>query len=376
MKFIHLSDLHLGKRIDDFSLIDDQADILVKILNIVKEEKPDGIIIAGDVYDRSIPTEEAIKLWDSFLNSLVCDGNKVYAISGNHDSAVRFSEHNELIHSAGIYLAPAYDGEVKPLCIEDEHGKVNIYMLPFIKPINVRQYFPEEDINSYTDACRVAIEHMNVDQSQRNLLIAHQFVTGAVTCDSENISVGGLDNVDVSVFDCFDYVALGHIHGKQSIGRETVRYCGTPLKYSFSETKHIKSVTVLEMEEKGKITIREIPLKPLHDMREIKGSYEELTLKKNYEGTDVDDYIHVILTDEDDVIDAIGKLRLIYKNIMKLSYDNKRTRENKTITDLQNLNSKSPLELFEELYELQNNQKMSDNQRQLATELIESIWED
>lgn len=374
MKFIHLSDLHLGKRVNEFSMIEDQKYILTKIINIIDEEKPDGVLIAGDVYDRAVPSEEAMQLWDDFLNRLSKRDINVFAISGNHDSAIRFSDHGRLIENTGIYLSPVYDGNAKVHTLEDENGKLNIYMLPFIKPALVRALFPEEKIENYTDACRVAIDHMNIDKKERNIIIAHQFVTGATRCDSEEVVVGGLDNVNAEIFDCFDYVALGHIHGKQRIGRAEVRYCGTPLKYSFSEKDHKKSVTIIEMGVKGQLDIRETELVPLHDLREIKGTYDELTAKKNYEGTNTDDYIHAVLTDEEDVVDAIGKLRVIYPNLMKLSYDNKRTRENRVIEDAEDVESKTPIELFEEFYEMQNNQPMGDEQKAYSIELIEAIW--
>ncbi|MCR5747302.1 MAG: exonuclease SbcCD subunit D, partial [Lachnospiraceae bacterium] len=325
MKFIHLSDLHLGKRIYETSMLEDQEYILKEILSVIIEEKPNGVLIAGDVYDRSVPSEDAMRLWDSFLIRLSKTGIPVYAISGNHDSAIRFSDHSELVETSKIYLSPAYNGNVKCCTLEDRYGKLNIYLLPFIKPAVVRSIFPDEEIRDYTDACRVAVEHMNTDQKERNILVAHQFVTGALKCDSEEVTVGGLDNVDASVFDGFDYVALGHIHGKQAIGRETVRYCGTPLKYSFSEKDHKKSVTIVELEEKGTVNIREIPLIPKHDLREIRGTYDELMLKENYENTAKDDYIHAVLTDENDVIDAMAKLRVVYPNLMKVTYDNQRT---------------------------------------------------
>lgn len=374
MKLMHLSDLHLGKRVNEFPMLEDQQYILTKIINIVDEEKPDGVMIAGDVFDKSIPGEEAVQLWDDFLNRLVQRNIKVFIISGNHDSAVRVSEYNRLIRTAGVYISPAYSGEVTPVSLEDEHGSLNIYMLPYIKPPIVRSFFPEEKIDDYTDACRVAIGQMQVNPKERNVLITHQFVTGATRCESEEIVVGGLDNVDVSVFDAFDYVALGHIHGRQSIGRETVRYCGTPLKYSFSEKDHIKSVTIVELGAKNDITVRECPLTPRHDLREIRGTYEELTCRENYENTAVDDYIHAVLTDEEDVVDAVLKLRIIYPNLMKLSYDNKRTRGNQTIDYSEDVEAKSPLTLFETFYETQNNQPMSEEQKDFVQGLIQSIW--
>lgn len=373
MKFIHLSDLHLGKRVNEFSMIEDQEYILTKIINIIDEEQADGVFIAGDVYDKSVPTEEAIRLWDNFLNRLAKRKIDAWAISGNHDSAVRFSNHNRLVDLAGIHLSPVYDGNIKPYTVTGD-CRVNIYLLPFIKPGTVRQYFPEEKTESYTDACRVAIEHMGIDENEINILLAHQFVTGAERCDSEEVIVGGLDNVDASVFEPFDYVALGHIHGKQSIGRPTVRYCGTPLKYSISEKNHVKSVTVVEIHSKENIEIREIPLIPKHDLREIKGTFAEFSDKTFYENGDRQDYIHAILTDEEDVVDGMAKLRNIYPNLMKLNYDNKRTREKREVSDVQNIESKSPLELFGEFYEQMNNQPMSEDQKKFLSDMIQSIW--
>ncbi len=375
MKFIHMSDLHLGKRVNEFSMIEDQEYILKEILTLIKKEKPDGILIAGDVYDRSVPAEDAIKLWDSFLVSLVEKKIPIYAISGNHDSAVRFSDHSSLVEASGVYLSPEYDGEAKHYTLKAGKQSVNIYLLPFIKPALARRIFDNDEIYNYTDACFEAIGRMNVDTSAINILVAHQFVTGAARCESEEVTVGGLDNVDSSVFDPFDYVALGHIHGTQSIGRDTIRYCGTPLKYSFSEKDQIKSLTVIEIDSKEEINIREIPLIPLHDMREIRGTYAELMLKENYENTATDDYIHVVLTDEEDVIDALAKMRIVYPNIMKLSYDNLRTQNCQSLEDIKAIEGRTPIDLFGEFYEKQNNQPMSDEQRDFVMDCIESIWE-
>ncbi len=374
MKLFHLSDLHLGKRLNEFSLIEDQAYILHEITDIIREEKPDAVLIAGDVYDRTVPSEDAMKLWDDFLIRMAELKMPVFAISGNHDSAVRFSDHGALVGATGIRLSRVYDGTAESYLLSDGDVNVRIHLLPFLKPAVVKALFPEEEINDYTDACRVAISRMALDPKEVNLLIAHQFVTGATTCDSEEIVVGGLDNVDASVFDGFDYVALGHLHGKQKIGRDTVRYCGTPLKYSFSEKDHQKSITVVTIEGKGQIRIDEIPLTPLHDLREIKGTYEALTAKENYENTRTDDYIHAVLTDENDVVDAAAKLRVVYPNLMKLTYDNKRTREQREVTEIEELEAKSPIDLFEEFYEKQNNAAMSEEQKAFAVSCIASVW--
>lgn len=376
MKLIHLSDLHLGKRVNEFSMLEDQEYILIRILNMIDREKPDGILIAGDVYDKSIPSVEAVQLLDSFLEKLAEKKLPVFLISGNHDSPERLDFASSLIELSGIHIVSVYQEEIRPFTLEDEYGPVNIYLLPFIKPAHVRSKFPEETVESYTDAVRISIEHMEVDTSQRNVIVTHQFVTGAVRSESEELSVGGSDNVDASVFDGFDYVALGHIHGPQKIGRDTVRYCGTPLKYSFSEVKHQKSVTVVELRKKGNVEIRTVDLIPKHDMRELRGTYKELTDRKNYAGTAVDDYLHITLTDEEDVPDGMALLRTIYPNLMKLDYDNQRTRENRQIGQVNDIEKKTPLELFQEFYEQQNNQQMSEEQSAFAAELIERIWEE
>lgn len=387
MRLIHLSDLHIGKRVNEFSMLEDQEYILKEILGIIDDEQPDGVIIAGDVYDKSVPSEEAVKLLDSFLTSLAKRKLQVYIISGNHDSAAKLAFASSLIDLSGIHISPVYDsahianagdGLVRPYKLEDGQGRmVNIYMLPFVKPAMVRAVFPDEadDIKDYTDACHVAVEHMDVDEKVTNILVAHQFVTGAVRSESEE-NVGGLDNVDVSVFDSFDYVALGHIHGPQKVGRETVRYCGTPLKYSLSEANHTKSVTVVDIPENKKIEIRTVPLVPMHELREVKGTFDELMDRRNYEGTAVDDYLYVVLTDEDDVPDALGKLRTVYPNVMKLGYDNTRTRVTQTIDDGAVLEGKKPIDLFGELYEKQNNQEMSDEQRSFVQDIIDVIWKE
>lgn len=376
MRFIHLSDLHLGKRLNEFSMLEDQEYVLKEILGVVDDEKPQAVIIAGDVYDKSIPSAEAMQLFDDFLCSLAKRKLQVLVISGNHDSPERLSFASRLIDQSGVHISQVYNGAVMPIELPDEHGKICFYMLPYIKPVHVRSKFPDEQIDSYNDAVRVAVEKMKIDPSERNVLITHQFVTGAMRSESEEISVGGADNIDAALFDGFDYVALGHIHGPQNIGSERVRYCGTPLKYSFSEASHVKSVTVVDIGAKGELDVRTVPLKPLHDMRELRGSYWELTLKENYEGTATDDYVRITLTDEEDIPDVMGKLRAIYPNIMNVAYDNKRTRAKKEISDLEDAEHKSPLDIFGELYEKQNGQPMSGEQTAFMKELIERIWEE
>ena len=375
MKLIHLSDLHLGKRVNEFSMLEDQAYILSKIIEIIDAERPEVLILAGDIYDKSVPSAEAVGLFDDFLYRLSQRKLQVFAISGNHDSAERMAFAARLIDGSGVHLSPVYDGHIEPVRLEDEHGAVNFYMLPFVKPLHVRAAFPEAEIASYTDALRLAVTTLGMDKAERNVLIAHQFVTGASRSDSEDVSVGGLDNVDSEVFDGIDYVALGHIHRAQCCGRESIRYCGTPLKYSFSEIGHEKSLSVVELGAKGELEIRTVPLVPRRDMREIRGRYMELTARSFYEGTATDDYLHVILTDEEDIPDGIGKLRSIYPNIMKLDYDNTRTRSGFAAMCEADTVSKSPFELFAELYEAQNGQPMSEEQAEFSKSLMEKILE-
>ena len=371
MKVIHLSDIHLGKRVNGFSMIEDQKYILTKILNILDSEKADAVLIAGDVYDKSVPSTEAVQLFDDFLRRLANRRIPTFIISGNHDSAERLSFGSSLIDLSGIHISPVFNGEIKPYILEDAYGKVNVYLLPFIKPVHVRALFEDAEISDYTDAMKFVIDKIGLNTNERNIILSHQFITGADRCDSEEISVGGTDNADVSVFDGFDYVALGHIHGPQKISRDTVRYCGTPLKYSFSECSHKKSVTVVELKEKGNVTVSTVPLEPIHDMREIKGNFEDITKKENYENTNTDDYVRIILTDENDIPDVMNKIRCIYPNVMEVKYDNTRTRASVNLIELENIESKSNMDLFADFFEMQNGQPMTEEQQKIIEELFE-----
>lgn len=375
MKFVHLSDLHLGKRVNGYSMIEDQKYILLKILNVIDEQKAEAVVIAGDVYDKPIPPTEAVQLFDDFLFRLVERNLQILVISGNHDSPERIAFGSRFMDKSGVHMSQVYNGKNDLVELKDKYGKVNFYMLPFVKPSNVRRFFEDEEINTYTDAVRVAVSHMNVNKKARNVIITHQFVTGAQRSESETIAVGGTDNVDSYVFDDFDYVALGHIHGPQNVGKNTVRYCGTPLKYSFSEISHKKSVTVVEMKEKGNVKVSTVELTPKLDMREIKGTYEELTFKKNYENTNTEDYLHIILTDEEDVADAVAKLRCVYPNLMKLDYDNTRTRNSLALTQAEETEKKTDTELLSEFFEKQNGKSLSDEQLEYAVNLFEQIKE-
>ena len=382
MKLFHLSDLHIGKRVNEFSMLEDQKYILGQILKAAEEYQPDGIILAGDIYDKPVPAAEAVQVFDDFLTSLNEMKLTVFMISGNHDSPERVSYGGRLMKKSGIYVAPVYEGKTEKVEFTDAYGKVCIHLLPFVKPAVVRHAFEggefakeAEAVCDYQSAVKMAVSHMDVDAEARNVLVAHQFVTGAMRCESEEVSVGGLDNVDASVFDAFDYVALGHIHSPQAVGREQVRYCGTPLKYSFSEAGQEKSITMVNLKEKGNVEISAIPLQPLRDMRKIRGTYLELTARSFYQDMNCSDYIQVTLTDEDDVPDGLQKLRVIYPNIMQLLYDNKRTGTIQEIDAAQAVEEKTEIELFREFYELQNNQPMTKQQEDFAEQLIREIKE-
>ena len=376
MKFLHLADLHLGKRVNGFSMLEDQAHILRQILAILDDEQPDGVLIAGDVYDKSVPSVEAVGLLDGFLTELRARGVPVLLISGNHDSPERLAFGGRVMDSCGIHISPVYDGALAPVTLQDAFGPVHVWLLPFVKPAHMRRWFPDADIESYTDAVAEAVAHMDIDTAARNVLVTHQFVTGGARSGSEELSVGGTDNVDSGVFAPFDYVALGHLHGAQHIGRETIRYAGSPLKYSFSEARQHKSVTVVTLGEKGDVQVRTVALTPLRELREIRGSYDELTARSFYEHTTYrSNYLHLILTDEPDVFDAMRRLRTTYPYLMTLDYDNARTRAAGGMSVPAETERRTPLELFEALYQRQNHRPMSEVQRAYIAQLMEQIME-
>lgn len=376
MKLMHISDLHLGKRVNEMSMLEDQTYILKEILRIAQEQNVDGILAAGDIYDKTVPSAEAVQLLDRFLTEASEKQIPVFFISGNHDSAERLSFGARLLDKGGIYISPVYDGKTEPITLTDEFGKLNLYLVPFVKPSAVRRFFPEQKMDTYQEAFAAVMDSLQPDLCERNVLVAHQFFAGAARSESEDISVGGIDMISTDILPPFDYVALGHIHRPQNIGKESVRYSGTPLKYSFSEVKDQKSVTIIQLKEKGTVSIGTIPLKPLHDLREIRGSYEEVTLLDNYKDTDVNDYVRITLTDEEDIPNALGKLRVIYPNLMKLDYDNRRTREYRSVEHSEAAEQKTPMEYFQEFYQMQNNQEMSEQQQAYLQKIIEDVWGD
>lgn len=374
MRFIHLADLHIGKKVNEFSMLEDQRYVLEQVLQVAEDRRIDGVILAGDIYDKAVPAAEAVSLLDWFLTELADMEKPVYMVSGNHDNGERLAFGANLLKKSKVYVSALYDGSLKPIQLEDEYGTLNLYLLPFIKPIHVKRALEKEEIETYQQAVEAVFEAADIDSDKRNLLVAHQLVTGASRCESEDISVGGLDNIDALVFKDFDYVALGHIHGSQRMTRDTIRYAGTILKYSFSECDHHKSITIVDMKEKGNIEIEEVPVMPLHDLRVIVGTYEELISEKFYKNGDREDYLRVILTDEEEIPNVLGKLREIYPNIMKLEYNNTRTRQYISVMDREVEKGKMPQEYFSEFFELQNNRSMTEEQEKYINDLIEEIW--
>ena len=388
-----MADLHIGKSICEHSMLDEQRHILASILEAVRGEKPDALLVAGDVYDKSVPSAEAVAVLDDFLVRLSETGTKVFVLSGNHDSAERIAFGGRLMENRGVHMSAVYSGEFAPVTLQDEFGEVDVWMLPFVRPATVRACLGSDEerdqVTDYTAAMRMAIAQMHFTPGRRNVLLAHQFVTGAERSDSEE-NVGGLDNVDASVFDGFDYVALGHIHKPQNVAKDTagnarVRYSGTPLKYSLSEANHKKSLTVVELAGKSAdglagIEVREVPLTPKHDVREIKGTFAELVSpefqrRQLAEGLELDDFVYVKLTDENDVPDAVLKLRGIYPNLMMLDYDNERTRNQHVTVGDGKVEQKTPMELFGEFFSDMTKRELNEEEREFVQGIIDGIWE-
>ena len=370
MRFLHLADLHIGKRVNGFSMIEDQKFVFEQVYNVIENEKIDGIIMAGDIYDKPVPSAEAVKLFDEMLTRLVSINLPIFVISGNHDSAERIGFGSDILSAAKVYMSRVYNGNLQKIELEDDYGKINVYLLPFIKPATVKNIYKEAEIKDYDDALEYVLSQEKIDETKRNVIVSHQFVTGAMRSKSEEVSVGGLDNVSVENYEAFDYVALGHIHRAQQMGRESARYAGTLLKYSFSEEKHNKSMTIVDLKEKGNIEIKEIPVKPLHDLKTIKGKFSKITSEEFYKELKKEDYYRAVLTDEDDILNAIGKLKSIYPNLMSMEYDNTRTRSYSVVDNVETGETKSPLDYFEEFFEKQNGRKMSEKQRNYLLEIL------
>lgn len=374
MKLLHLADLHIGKIIYEQSLLEDQEYMLKEIVKIISQEKVDAVLLSGDIYDRSVPPADAVDVLNNFLNSLIKVLKvKVFVIPGNHDSKERLNFGSKIFESDGLYIQSSYDGKLR--CVELAED-INIYMLPFVKPIEVKPYFENEKINTYNEAIKLIMSREEINEKKVNVLMAHQFVTAGNNnpeiCESETLNVGGVENVDTSNFEKFDYVALGHIHGPQRIGKDTIRYAGTMLKYSFSEVNHNKSVVLIDIKNKKDIEYKLLPLKPLRDMRIIKGPIEELLNKENYKDTNTQDYIKAIITNEEAIYDAIGQIRRVYPNTLSLEISNiKSSIQNAELENIESLKQKDEFELFDDFYEFQNNVRLDEEQKEIIKEIIE-----
>lgn len=350
MKFLHLADLHLGKRLNDFSFLEDQVRLLCQVEEIARSERADAVLIAGDVYQKASPQSEAMAAFDQFITRLKEMGLAVFVISGNHDSAQRISYFSSLLKNSGVYVSEAFDGHLQQVTLQDEHGELVVSLLPFLKPIQLRRFYPDEKIETYQDAVQAVLRHSPVDTSKRNVLVCHQFITGAETSDSEEKTVGGLDNIDAAVFADFDYVALGHIHKPQQCARETLRYAGSLMKYSFSEVNQKKTVAVVEMGEKGETQVHTVPLNAPHDMRLVEGLMDDVLAMPYSE-----DYVWVTLRDELPPPDARVTVSTVFPNMMKFSVVNSKTKTDIDVLAREAMENKSLEELFSDFYRLQNN---------------------
>jgi exonuclease SbcD len=381
MKFLHLSDLHIGKTVNGFSMLEEQRHVFGQIIGYIDTEKPDAVLIAGDVYDRAVPSVEAVRLFDDLLTDLAAKEVTVILISGNHDSPERLNYASRLLAERKLHLCGVFDGTLRSVTLSDEYGDLKFWLLPFIKPSGVRGMFMDKEIESYTDAVKLALVSADIDYSERNVMLSHQFYTSSgitpIRSESEINPVGGLDAVDAGLLPKFDYVALGHLHGSQGVGGN-VRYAGSPIKYSFSEWKQKKSITLVEIKEKGNTTVTALPFKPLRDMREIKGPLEQLLSVEVSSQGNREDYLRVILTDEDEIIDPMGKIRSIYPNVMALDFENSRTSIDVSGTPLgtEQHERLSPYDLFSEFFLEMSGGVMSVEQAQIVRELLEAEGEE
>lgn len=370
MKFLHLADLHLGKKFGEYHLLPDQREVLAQALTIVKQEHADAVLIAGDIYDKASPSVEAMTLFDSFLTALCDAGIPSYIISGNHDKAGRISYFSELLKKSGVHVSAAFDGTLQTFPSPD--GSADIHLLPFLRPTDVRKFYPDEKIETYEDAVRVVLAHSPIDRLRLNILVAHQFITGGSICDSEEFAIGGLDNISAELFDAFDYVALGHLHQSQSCGRNTIRYAGSPLKYSLSEEHHRKSFLLVDAKSKEDITFRQIPVVLPHDVRTVRGSFEAL-----HNSAPSEDYVRIVVTDETVPPDARAALRHTFQRMVSFAVENSKTSYEIHVAAQESFEDKTPLALFSDFFALQNNGMLpSDAQMALVRRIFTELEEE
>ncbi|MFR5642581.1 MAG: exonuclease SbcCD subunit D [Clostridium paraputrificum] len=396
MKIIHTGDWHIGKIVNEFSMIDDQRYILNELIKLINLEKPDVLIIAGDIYDRSIPPVEAVDFLNEVFSKILIDNKvKIVAISGNHDSGERVSFGSKILEKEGLYIQGIIEDEIKSIRIDDEEGNVNFYMIPYVDPAILRRKFNNPEIRNHNDAMKAVINRIkpSLNENERNIVVTHGYVTykrkDDIDKDGENLyeladlevsdserplSIGGTDLIDSDNFDCFDYVALGHLHGRQKVGREEIRYSGSLMKYSFSEINHKKGVVIIEIDGNKKINIRQEELRPKRNMRIIKGPLDELIKAGLEDCSNREDYIQAILTDEGEIIDPIGKLRSVYPNIMILKREEKKDIGTSLTAASKGYKSKTELELFEEYYDRLGSGEFTEEKKEVIRNVVNEVF--
>lgn len=372
MKFMHLADLHLGKNVNGYSLIKDQEFALNQIIKLLKKEKIKTLLIAGDVYQSTVPTVEATNLFSKFLSDLRKLKVKVLVISGNHDSPDRLAYANKFLKDSEIYISDTYKGEIECVRFDDEYGPINFYLFPYVKPSDVRPYF-EEKISSYEEAIRAVIDSIEINENERNVILSHQFILNAELSDSEEIYAGLLEAVSEKLYDKFDYVALGHIHKKQNFLGGKARYPGALLKFSASEANYDKTITVVDLKEKNNLTVEEFKIDYMRDMRVIKGFYDDIK-EASINDKGKDDYIHIELLDEEEKYDGFSQLRKIYPNIMTYRYKDKKEELENLENSIESSENKSPLELFTDFYQSRLNKDLTEDKLEIIKKEMEEIW--
>ena len=371
MKIFHLADLHIGKIVNGFSMLKQQQYILEKVIYLVKTHKPKVLIIAGDIYDKHNPSNSAAILFSNFIEELSQFDLDILIVSGNHDSGQKLQFASGILSRQRIFISGSFDGKIDEVSLKDNFGTINFYLMPFVRPSDVRVYFP--DVSSYHNALETVLNNSDIDYNKRNVFIGHQFFGGGISnverSDSELISVGGIDNVGYNLLEKFDYAALGHLHKPQKLVFDYIRYSGSPLKYSESEVSHQKSIVMLDIMEKNNVKIELLELKPEIEMRKIEGYINDI-LNDSYDLDKTNDYVHITLLDEGEVINAINKIRNKYPNVMTLKFKNIRSQNHNDINVRDDISETNPIDLFNDFFKLQNNREMNESQRKTVERLI------
>lgn len=373
MRLLHLADLHIGKRVNGYNMLEDQRFAFAEILKLIDREDVQAILLSGDIYDLSNPSTEAMTLFDDLLNAFSNRDLAVFIIAGNHDSAARLAFAKNLVKSHQIHISRPFDGQVEKITLEDDYGDLHIYLLPFIKPIYVKSKLPDLALGDFQTALSCVLSGIDIDEEARNIILSHQFITGAETSESEELYVGGTEAISLGLYDKFDYVAMGHIHKKQAFRKGQVRYPGSLLKYSKSEANYNKAITIVDIREKGNITVEEHKINYLRDMRLIEGNFDNI-MKNAHFDENRDDYIHVNLFDKEEILDAMSRLRDLYPNIMSLVYTRRELKENLSVGVAKKVDQKDPLTLFKEFYESKRNQALDEEKEALMADFIQAVW--